>query len=270
MPVTVDGVRLWQAEESSAATQAQLDVTTPPGYESGDNLIVGLKSQGTMSVSGLATGIRLTQQSGYPSDPEDALAQWLLEFESLCNASQGEGYTVEDDERVREVNAVVEDLSWTRNQGAPYQVRWGISLRQGEGTMAASSRTPESATPQSSTTLGGHDLGSVVEKRTEVAIDVGSIPLAYADESETVLVPNGGVTKQITISGRVGGDQSTLRTTDDQFETWVGEDQTRTYQTGFPGTAHEVRIANYDSTYRAGSPSILEYNLSLLEGITLS
>jgi hypothetical protein len=269
MPVTVDGVRLWNASELTAATEARLNVTTPPDYEPGDALIVGLQSEGSVTVGGLATGIRISSQSGTPGDPQDALSEWLLKFESLCAANQGGGWSIVDDERDRTISGAVTELSWTYNEGAPFQARWSLTARRGEGLSGSAARSAPTATPQTTTTYGSVDLGGIVEKRVERSIDIESIPIAYADESETIVVPQSGVVRRFTINGRLAGSYSNLRTRDDQLRTYTGQDTTQTYQTGVPGSAYDARIDTYDSTVNAGSPAVWDYSLSLLEGVTL-
>ena len=267
--VTVDGLQLYTADESSPETQAQLDVTSPPGSDPGEALLVGLKSQETVTVSGLATGIRLSGQSGYPSAPTDALAEWLAAFESLCSAEQGGGWDIVDNERDRTIRAIVTDVSWTYAEGAPFQARWTLTAERGDGAFSDASRSPRTPTPQSTTTLAGTDLGGVVEKRTELSIDVGTIPIAFADESETIVVPNSGILRRVTISGRMEGSYSNLRTRDSDLRNTVGQDTIQTYQSGIPGDAYDVRPGNYSSTVNAGSPTVWDYSLELLEGLSL-
>jgi len=267
--VTVDGLQLFTADESSPETQAELNVTSPPGYEPGDNLLVGLKSQESVTIGGLATGIRLSGQAEYSSDPTTALAEWLADFESLCSAEQGGGWDIVDNERNRTVTGLVTNLSWTYDEGAPFQSRWTLSAERGDGVFSTASRSPRTPTPQSTTTLAGTDLGGIVQKRHELSIDTESIPIAYADESETIIVPNSGVQRRITISGRMEGDYSNLRTRDSDLRDAVGKDATQTYQSGIPGDTYEVRPGKYNSTVNAGSPAVWNYSLNLLEGISL-
>lgn len=92
---------------------------------------------------------------------------------------------------------------------------------------------------------------------------------AFAEASETVVIPQSGVDRRITISGRKAGTQSELRAFDTAMEQTLGIDQEVTYQTGIPGTSHEVVVGNCDSTYQAGSPSLLPYSLELFEGLAL-
>lgn len=269
MPVTIDGLRLWGANESTNASEARIDVTSVPSQGSDETLVVGLESAETQPLSGRVTGIRLTSKSGYSSDPETALADWIQRFESLVIAEQGDGWTISDDERNRSIDGIVTEASWTTAEGAPYEARWSLSFARGEGVLNNATRSPTSATPNTSSTLGGTDLGTITERRTERTIEIETTPIAFADESETILTPQSGVTRRVTLSGRIAGTVADLRTFDDTIRGYVGDNTTRTYQTGFPGTSHSVLVDSYDSTHNAGSPAHLTYALTLFEGIAL-
>lgn len=267
--ITIDGLRLWGARESTNASEARLDVTSIPSQGSEETLVVGLESAETQPLSGRATGIRLTGQSGYSSDPETALSEWVQEFESLVIAEQGDGWALADDERDRSIDGIVTEASWTMAHGAPYEVRWSLSFDRGQGVLNDASRAPTTATPNATTTLGGTDLGTITERRMERTIDIGVTPIAFADESETILTPQSGVTRRVTIAGRVTGSAASLRTIDDTMRGYVGDNTTRAYQTGFPGTSHDVLVDSYDSTHNAGSPALLTYAMTLFEGVAL-
>lgn len=269
MPVTVDGVRLWGADESTRATEAQLDVTSVPSQGSDETLLVSLESAGRATLTGRATGLRLTGRAGYPADPYAALAQWILEFQSLAAAEQGGGWQLADDERDDTIQAVVEGVSWSTAAGAPHEASWSLDAVRGEGVFVDETRSVDSATPGTTTTLAGHDLGTIDERQTERSLDVEATPIALADESETVIVPQSGIVTEITITGRKAGTQSALRTFDDALRGLSGTQNTVTYQTGFPGTSHQVRVGNVDSTHNAGAPSTLDYGVTLYEGLSL-
>lgn len=267
MPVTCDGLDLVGADESTSATEAQVDVTSPPGESPDENIIVSLTSQETASLAGRATALRLAQRADYSGDPVTALSDWVQRFVSLIQ-DQDTTWPLADDERGRSTDVAIETLSWTRSAGAPLDVRWSLEARRGEGVGATGSRAPTTTTPQATTSLGGTDLETVREKRTELTTELSTTPLAYADESETVLVPQSGVVRRITLTGFVSGSPSALRSFGDTMRSYLGTDATVRYQTAFPGTAHDVLVANYSDTHNAGDPARLEYSAELLEGVT--
>lgn len=280
MAVTVDGLQLYTADESTSATEAQVDAISVIGQDPGEAIITSLTAAESPTVAGRTTGIGLLDE-GYPSDVtassnalEDqvyaAIAEWVQEFASLVNPEQGAGVTVDDDERDRSLTATVTEGSWTLAQGAPYQVLWSLTLQRGDGVATSTARSPSTQTPGTSTTLGGEDLGSIREKRTELKIDVQTTPLAFGDVDATIIVPESGTLRRVTIDGRRSASASTLRSFDDTLRGYLGGNSQQTYQTAFPGTSHDVVVASYDSTFTAGSPSVLEYSLSLIEGLTLA
>lgn len=266
MALTVDGLQLYGADESTVPTQGAVNVTSVPSEE--EPFLYSLTANEQATVAGRATGIRLSGLSAYSSDPETALAEWVQEFVSLVNSEQGSGYTVADDERDRSVTATATACSWTRAQGAPFQALWEIDLQRGDGVATTASRSPTTQSPGTTETLGGTDLGTILEKRVETQVDVDTIPLAFSPTSETVIVPQSGTQRRITVSGRAAGTQTELESKDDTLRGYVGDNQQLTYQTAFPGTSHEVVVDTYESTINAGSPSLLEYNLQVIEGLT--
>lgn len=279
MPVSIDGVRLYGADESTVPTAGQVSSTSITGQDGDEAFHVALEAEETMTLAGRATGIRLLDQ-GYPSDVtaasgadadqiEAAIAEWTQEFASLTSATQGNGWSLTDDERNRTLTVTATDGSWTRVAGAPWEVSWSLELTRGEGVFDNQSRSPSTATPGSSDTLAGTDLGTISERRIEISVDVETTPLAFADTSETLIVPTTGRIRRFTVTGRKTGSTSTLRSFDDTMRGNVGGDQQLTYDSGFPGTSHETVIDSYDSTFNAGSPHILDYSLSLIEGVTL-
>ena len=269
MPLTLDGLDLIGTQESQSSTEAQANVTSAPSQQSDESLLVSLESAESTPLSGTATGIRLTKRSDYPSDPAAALSQWVQQFETLANPEQGVGYTLVDDERDREVRVIVKSVTWTLAEGAPYEVRWELEADRGEGVLGSTPRRPTTASPNGSTTLDGTGLGSVQELRMERSLDVSVTPIAYADESESVLTPGSGTVRRATLSGRVGGTPTELRDFEDSIRSLMGSNKQVTYQTGFPGTAHNVVVTQFEPTRQGGQPATMDYALTLLEGTVL-
>jgi len=270
MPVTIGDQRLWGAQESTTTSEARLNVTSVQTKDSDETIITGFRSAEQNPLSGTVTGPRLARNGDYPSDKRDAIAQYINELESFVSPTQGVGYTLSDDERDRDTTVIVQTATWTISYGAPYEARWTLDVARGEGVLSSSPRSVADTTPNSSETIDSTDMGTIDEKRTELSIDVDVSPIAYADASETIIVPNSGVTRRVTISARKGGTLSSLRSFDDTMRGYVGNKSTRTFQTAMPGTSHEVLIESYDGTIRAGVPNILDYRCTLFEGLNYS
>lgn len=266
MPVTVDGLQLYTGQESTNAVAGSPDVTQPPGQTPADALLVALEAVESASVGGRATGLRISRQSGYSSDPNTALAEWLQEFESLVHPEQGTGYDIVDDERDRTITATVTSVSWTFAYGEPFDARWTLDATRGEGVMPSSSRSPSSDTPTNSPTIAGEDLDTVTEKRTELRMAVDETPIALTGTADTVITPREGVVRTTTLAGRRSDTTANLRSFDDTLRGKVGGNQEVTYQTGMPGSSYTGVIGNYDSTYNAGTPALIDYALTFTQG----
>lgn len=269
MPLELDDVRLWGADESTNVSEANVELTSVPGDNPEENIAFSLEAVERQPLAGRATGIRLIQESGYPNDPRDALAQWIQEFISLCNANQGDGWELVDQERDRSISVAATNASWTYNAGAELEVQWDMELTRGDAFFTDSLRVPTTATPGASETLGGVDLGTVNQKRTSVDLQTETSAVAYQPRESTVITPDSGAVRSVQLTGRVGGDPQDLRDFENQLREWTPREDTLTYQSALPGTQHETVISSYDSTHNAGSPSILEYALELTEGESL-
>lgn len=274
MGVTIDGLRLWQVQDDTVAVDGSLDVTSPPGQSASASLLVSLEAVETATLAGLATGPRLTRESGYSSDPQTALGQWLQQFETLVNPDQGGGWDITDDERSRTITVTATALSWTFASGDPVAARYTLDVTRGEGVMPSSARDPDSpedatATPNNTSTLDGNDLGTVTEKRVEKRVDVTPTPIALQGPDATVITPNGGAVRRTTLGGRRTDTDANLETFDDNFRGLIGGNQSVSYQTGMPGSTHTVVVSDYDSTYSAGATAHLDYGLTVVEGVTI-
>lgn len=270
MPVAIDGVDLYQAQESELASQANVNVTSIPTLGADEQIITALERQESPALSGTTTGIRLSGLSEYSSDPVTALAEWTQEFESLCNEAQGSGWTLVDDERNDSIQVLVTEAGWTRVEtGAALEVGWTLQGERGDGVLNDQARSPTGASPNTVETLDGTDLGSVDEKRTTITAEMGVFPIALGDASDSVITPEGGQVREVSMSGRIGGSTSELRSFDDTLRGLVGGNTQATYQTAFPGTTHDVVVGDYASTFAAGDPHTLRYTLTLYEGLAL-
>lgn len=268
MPVSIDDLRLFGAQESTNEVSAKIDVTSAPSQTDEEAFVFGLRAAETNPLSGRVTAIRLASNPDYPLDEREALSDWLQRFESLVSAEQGTGFELVDEERDRSINVIVTTASHTISYGEPFEASWSLDIERGEGVLTDATRSPTSATPNSTETLGGTDLGTITEKQTEKQIDVETSPIAFADTSDTVITPNSGVIRQVTIAGRVGGTLTELRSFDETLRDYVGREDTLSYQTAMPGTTHDVLVDSYDSTLSAGSPNVLRYGLTLFAGLT--
>lgn len=271
MALTIDGLRLYTAQESQTQATANASVTSAPGLTTDQVFVEALEAQEAPAMSGTATAYRIAQDPDYSDIPRVALAEWLVDFEGLCVYTQATGYTLQDDERDRSINVVVTNATWTLAEGDPLAARWTLETVRGEGVLVGTvnSGYNQLAAPQQTRSLGGVDLGSVIERQTVREMDVTRTNVAFGDPADVVIGPQGGVVRRYTISGRIGGTKQELRQSESDLRQFFGNQQNVTFRTAMPGYTDEVVVTNYRSTYGAGQPNTLRYTLSLVEGEAL-
>jgi hypothetical protein len=265
MSVTIDGVRLWQTQEDKNKTDGNVRVDSIYSEDSDKTLLTGLESIEELTYTGRATGIRLSQQSAYSSDPLTALAEWVVEMEEFVNANQGTGWTIDDGERGEQYNTVVQMFGWQRNKGAKFEVSWDLSGMWARGAMASKSRSPPSVSPSSSWTLDGTDLGSIDAYRQQKRQKLKPYPIAFADAGENEVLSQSGAFRRIMVRGeKVGG----LNTFDNTIRSLVGQDQIVTFSEAFPGRDLDVMVKSFESTRESGLTRFGTYILEMIEGVS--
>lgn len=266
MSVTIDGIRLWQTQEDKNKTNGNVRIDSIYSEDSDLTLLTGLESIEELTYTGRATGIRLSKQQGYSSDPLTALAEWVVEMETFVNAKQGTGWTLDDNERGEQYNAVVQMFGWQRNKGAKFEVSWDLSAIWGQGAMVSSTRNPPSVNPSSAWTLDGTDLGSIDAYRQQKRQELKPYPIAFADAGQNDVLSQSGAFRRIMIRGEKAGG---LNTFDNTMRSLVGQDQIVTFSEAFPGRDLNVMVKSYESTREAGRTRLGEYILEMIEGVAV-
>lgn len=270
-PVLTDGntsVTLWQAQEDKSNIQGEVDAQNPPTLDSEDALLSGLTIQEDVELTGLATGLRLSRQSGYSDDPKVALAEWVQNAIAFVNGNQGTGYTLQSTERDREIPGVVGSFGWVRSEGSPFEVDWDITFNRGEGVMAKSPIDPGPAQPQSVATLDGEELQGMKQWREQKQQKFDPAPVTLADSPDSTLqAADSGALRRIIITGTYTGSIAERKAFDEHFQNLVGQDAIVPYQSAFPGHELDVMVNNYESTREAGQTRLGSYSLELYEGV---
>lgn len=260
-------VDLWQVQEDQDSRDGNVDVADIPSFDADESYVSGLTQQHEGTLSGLATGNRLSRQSGYSDDPVTALAEWVQRVMALHNGQQGTGLTLTHDVRNQSVNVVLSTFGWTRTAGDSLELEWNMEFRIGEGVMVDGETAANTAAPSSTWSLDGRDLQHPMQYREEKSQRVEVAEMAYADSPEENLVKDrSGVTRSITITGRHTGSRSERKAFDDHLRSLIGQDQIVTYQSAFPGHALDVMVNRYDSLLEAGITRQGRYQLELIEG----
>lgn len=265
MAVTIDGIRLWQAQQDQTESRGDVDVKAFPNDDSDQALLVGLEALERLQYNGIATGLRLATNASYSSDPKTALAEWVAKIEALVDGKQGEGYTLVDDERSDNINVVIESFGWQREEGAALEVQWDMSVIWARGMMVSQDTTPDSVSPSQSWSLDGISLPPISSYRQTKDMQLEPVALPLSNPGEDDVKHQSGAQRRILINGQVT-DTEGLTTFDDQMQNRVGKDRIVTFSSGFPGRSKDVMINNYEGTREAGVTRMGEYVLELIEG----
>lgn len=236
-----------------------------------ETLLIGLEAVEEVSLSGKATGGVISQQPGYSSDRDTALAEWIHDFESLCSPLQGTGYTLVDDERNRSINVLVSEVSWNRKGGETGEVSWSLRATRGEGVMDVGGRSATSRVSIGTEALvdGGtsYNLGALREKRVTKSIKLKPYPIALTGTDSVAIAAEEGVVRTVVYQGVKYGTMAELRSFDSAIRGLLGRDKTVVYEHVFPGHRQRVMLDNYDSYFREGQVSAMDYYLKAVEGI---
>lgn len=267
---TSSSIALLNAQESQRAIAGDTDVSAPITQDRGDVLLTQLTGSERATIVGDATGNRISNLAGYSSDPETALAEWAIDLEQTCHSQQGGAHQLVDDDRSETVDVVVENVTWQREMGQPFDVRYVVSVAFGDSPGSYTGLADETASPGSAATLAGQDMGTIVTKMVEIEQPFDEFAIAYADQFDNAnsYVAGGGSTRRFTITGQITG--ATARNNfDDHVRSLVANNNTVTYNEAWPGRALDVIVNDYESTHEAGNTRLGDYNIELIEGRTL-
>lgn len=272
MPLTLDGLRLWNGSESESAVKGEVQVDSVPKMGPDDALLTSLTAVEEFTLTGVATGNRISNQSGFSNDPERAIREWAVEFLGIVNGQQGSGYTLQDNERAANYNVVVEESGLKRERGNPIAARWNVSCIRGEGAASTGPRAADTVDYSligQGDTLAGHDLGQITEKKIGRKEKIKQYPLATVGENAyeyTKLLSQSGAVESISISGVKSGTFTEMNDFADAINREIGADRLIAYKQDFPGVTTGVMVRDFSHTYKAGEVDKMEYSLRLQRG----
>jgi len=260
-------VDLWQVQKDDEKRAGNIEVGATPSFDSDEAFLSGVTQQQGSELTGKATGIRLSNQSGYSNDPVTALAEWVQKVMSLINGKQGTGFELVHDEREQTLNVGLVNFKWTRTSGAKFEVNWRLTYRIGEGIMVQEDTAPNPANPSSSWSLGGVDLQYPEAYFEEKFSGVVTEPVAFASSpTENLLSTFTGASRKVVISGTYTGTQEKRNEFDRSIRELIGQDNIVTYSSAFPGHELDVMVSSYESTRQAGTTKKGDYFIELFEG----
>lgn len=268
MTVTLGGKRLWQAQETRLESSGRMRQDSVLGEDSQDTLLTGLESLETFEYTGRVTGLRLSLNSGAPSDPMQALAEWVVDIETMVNGAQGTGYTLDDDNRDRTINTAIEMVGWQKQKGAKYEVNWDLALTWGHCIMPDYSSDPPTVNPREGPDiLDGQEITNIETRREQKRQELEEYPIAFADPGGDEIVGNSGAVRQILLRGDAVGTRTERNSFDNHMLNLLGQDTIVQYESAFPGRTLDVMVTNYESVREAGVTRKGEYIIELVEGL---
>lgn len=257
---------LLHTQDDASTTKAGVEGSSVYYDDSGETYLYSLDVMENNELTGLASGIYLSNQSGYSNDPEVALYEWCQELMSLVNGNQGEGWDLDSTERGRTTRGVIETVGWQVNKGERHIAQWDVSFIRGEAIKGAEDTEPNAVSPSESWDLDDLDLGKMVSYREEKSQKWNEYKVAMPDDAgENIATTETGARRRCIISGEVVGE-SNRNTFDDSIRSKMGVDTTYTFNTGVPGHTLTVMPEEFDSTRTAGMTRYGEYRLVLREG----
>lgn len=276
MAVKLGGLRLWNVQEDMLEVRTNTQVDSVYGQNSSEALLTSLEKNNTFEFTGRVPATRLALQPGYSDDYETALAEWVAELETFMNGEQGGGWTLTDDERDNTINVLLDEIGWGHSQGEKYEITYNASAKWAEGLTTSTSTAADSVSPtdtweiydpETSTTL---DLGSLRDYRVQKTQEVKEYPIAFQDAGDNTAMQQSGVTRRITISGQKTGTRSERNTFDSNMNDLMGKDKTVEYTEHLTGRTFKVTVEDYRTPRASGKVRINDYDLTLVEGITLT
>jgi len=250
------------------STDGMVDVTPFVTFDSDEAFLVSMTQQERFQWTGQVSGGSLSADPDYADDPHTAVAEWVQRFMATVNGSQGEGHTIEHGVRGMDpINVVFEDAGWSVSGGERAFATWNATARRGEGVMVSANETVLEADPGSEWSLDGVGLGRLRELRESKRQQINEVETLLADDpGENLIYSNGGVVRNVTITGVVTGSADERLAFDNEIKSRAGVDETYTYSSPFPGHELSVMVDSYDSDLEAGAANQTEYSLELVEG----
>ncbi len=251
---SVGTLELRRAQQDERNEDTQPEIFNDPAVDSPPLVLVAERT-GSYTMEGTVTAPKLSQDSAFSDDWRQALAEWIVKFESFCYELQGAGYDLVDTHRNKTVPVVLNRTQWRLTAGAPYEIEWEIEVDVGEGVLPQEPRTEKTANIQSAMTVpasvGGFDLPGLRDMTVQREFDVDPNARAFEDTAESnIIIGDSGVMHQIRYRGEFAGTATERQTFDSDINSLIG-DEGRTFQTRFPGYSVDGVVLNFRSDFQA-------------------
>lgn len=256
-----------------------------PGQDDDETILASLSGTQEFAYEGIGNGLRL-YYGNYGTDPVDALHNWLFEFESLVLSGQGAGYELEDEERNLTVSpegdsfgVLFDFVSWTHESGAPDVVEFRLEGQRTEGMQPAELRSdyinkqlsrydPSISEDRVATEDGSVDvfLGDVEERSYQREVELNSMDIVHQYDVPSVGLAESGVQSEFTMSGRISNREVPDLSEAARLLTDDLHGQQATIRDAFSCRTWTGAVSDSSTEFSAGSPNLLEYDLTLTIG----
>lgn len=261
-----DETLLFNVQENMNTRRGKLNVNAIYSEPSAETFIISLEEQGQLQINGLASGIRISGYDRYSDDPLTALAEYAARLLAHVNGQQGIGWTVENSYTGRSIDCVVESVEIIRERTEKYEFEFALTVRVGRGLMPASPLKPERADPSTTAKLAGQDLREIEQLMITKSQKVKVHTYALHDADENEVEAKTGARRRITLKGNVPGDEADRKVFDTELRAKIGENNTATFESPFPGGNYDVVVENHNSTREAGVTQLGKYSIEVVEG----
>lgn len=261
---------LFNTEENMNQRDSDPTVDAIYSFNSDQVFIVSLEESAQFEIRGKATGFRIATYSGYSDDPLTALAEYAARLLAHVNGNQGTGWTLENTYTNVTLDCVIEEIQIIRRRSEKFEFEWNLTARAGRGMMPHQTLSPETVNTSTTATLGGTDLHDIEElmitksQRLRVHTYVTAGTALSVEDNE--IEARSGARRDVAIRGKVPGSESVRDSFDTNIRSYIGTDNTETFDSPFPGQDYTVMVISHDSTREAGITQVGDYYTEVVEG----
>jgi hypothetical protein len=281
---------LYLSNEAEARTETETNQKDIPGKDSDASIVNPLEASRDFSYNGETSGLYLMRE-GYGDTPKEAVRNYIFELESLVLPYQSSGYVLDDKENDIEYVAgagtksvMVEEVSWTYNEGDNIRLEWDVSLLQGEGVQESQNQlsrrryiSDQQNKVQSSPTdklefLGFTlSLGNPSKINAIRSVDIEAQQLLHNTDTPQVAAIDSGVKEEVRIDGLVTDQKADIGLPIDVND-WASKLNIQahgvqsTVTESMTGRTFGGTLEDTSTTFESGRPRACEYSLTFKIG----
>lgn len=247
--------------------QGSVNSTPFIGDDSEETFVTSLENGQSFDIQGVTTAQRLSRLGAWPSDPQQARAEWIAELDSFVNGAPGSGYELRRDYRSDSFVGVPEDVTWTVRGGEAFEVGYTVQFRVGDPVGLSAGTNPTTGTHGGDIKVDGTTVPTFREFQSQKSQNLTVARRAFAsDPSENDITTDSGVTRTVRIVGEIEGTESERNTFDSNLAGSIGQDTIIDVEDPFTGRTYSGVVRSYESTDEAGVTRLGEFGVEVVEG----